>query len=294
MNRKMKLIIESGATKTDWVAVFPDREPVSIKTPGINLAAMRADAIESIVTQAVNEFKDMGICGNVDELFFYAAGLVGREGERVPDLAKELDKVLCRLFPEAEKEYASDMLSAARAVCGHNPGIVAIMGTGSNSCFFDGEKIIKNVPSGGFILGDEGSGARLGKLFISDYIKGIVPEPVSGEFGKEYQADYPTVVKNVYRGEAPSRYLGSFAPWILARYDKSEYVKNLVDRNFRDFIEIHLRQYDLERYPVGVVGGFGYANREILKEVAGKMGVKFSTIIKAPMERLVDYHLGRL
>ena len=290
----MKLIIESGATKTDWVAVFPDREPVSIKTAGINLAAMRADAIESIVTQAVNEFKDMRICDSVEELFFYAAGLVGRAGERVPDLAKELDKVLCRFFPETEKEYASDMLSAARAVCGHNPGIVAILGTGSNTCFFDGEKIVKNVPSGGFILGDEGSGARLGKLFVSDFIKGLVPEPVSGEFAKEFQADYPMVVKNVYRGEAPSRFLGAFAPWILARYDSSEYVKELVDRNFQDFIEVFLRQYEIDRYPIGVVGGFGYANRAILEEVAGKLGVTFSTIIKAPMERLVDYHLGRL
>lgn len=290
----MILIVESGATKTDWVAVFPDREPVSIKTAGINLASMRSDAIESIVLQAVDEFKNVNFCDSVEEMFFYAAGLVGREGERVPDLAKELDKVLCRLFHGAVIEYASDMLSAARAVCGHKPGIVAILGTGSNSCFFDGKRIIKNVPSGGFILGDEGSGARLGKLFISDFIKNLVPEPVSGEFAREFQADYPTVVKNVYRGEAPSRYLGSFAPWILARYDSSEYVKALVDRNFRDFIEIHLRQYDLERYPVGVVGGFGYANRAILEEVAGKLGVKFSTIIKAPMERLVDYHLGRL
>ena len=290
----MKLIVESGATKTDWVAVFQDGTRVDIKTAGINLASMRSEAIEPIVTQAVEEFKAKGIYESVDELFFYAAGLVEQKGAKIPDLALELDKVLCRLFPDAKIEYATDMLSAARAVCGHKPGIVAILGTGSNSCFFDGERLVKNVPSGGFILGDEGGGARLGKLFISDFIKGLVPEPVAGDFAGEFDVDYHTVVKNVYRGGAPAGYLGSFAPWILARYTTSEYIKELVDRNFRDFIEIYLKQYDLEHYPVGAVGGFGYANRAILEEVAGKCGVKFSTIIPAPMERLVDYHSGEL
>ena len=291
----MKLIVESGATKTDWVAVFPDKEPEGIKTPGINLASMSPDMIESVVMQAVDEFKGLGVSDDcVEELFFYAAGLVGKEGSAVPDLAVELDKVLSRFFPRTRKEYSSDMLSAARAVCGHNPGIVAILGTGSNSCFFDGNRIVKNVPSGGFILGDEGGGARLGKLFVSDFIKGLVPGPVAGDFARECEVDYPTVVKNVYRGGAPSKYLGSFAPWILGKYDSSEYVKELVDRNFRDFIEIYLRQYDIRMYPVGVVGGFGYANRAILEKVAAEYGVKFSAIFPAPMERLVDYHMGRL
>lgn len=290
----MKLIIESGATKTCWVAVSPGREPVDIKTAGINLASMRSDAIESIVIKAVDELKEKGISNDVEEVFFYAAGLIEQEGEKVPDLAKELDKVFTRLFPSAEIEYATDMLSAARALCGHNPGIVAILGTGSNTCFFDGERIVKNVPSGGFILGDEGGGARLGKLFISDFIKGLVPEPVAEEFARDFEVDYHTVVKNVYRGDAPSRYLGSFAPWILGRYDTSDYVKELVDKNFRDFIETYLRQYDIARYPVGVVGGFGYANRTILEKVAAECGVMISTIISAPMERLVNYHMGIL
>lgn len=290
----MKLIVETGATKTEWRVVSLEREPVVVKTAGINLSSMRSEAIEPIVNQAVAELQERGARDGVNEVYIYAAGLVGREGERVPDLAKELDKVLTSLFPEAVIEYASDMLSAARALSGHRPGIVAILGTGSNSCYYDGEKIVKNVPSGGFILGDEGGGARLGKLFISDFIKGLVPEPVAGEFGREFQADYPTVIKNVYRGDAPSKYLGSFAPWILARYDTSEYVRNLVDGNFRDFIETFLKQYDTDRYPVGVVGGFGYANRAILEKVAESCGIKITTIIPAPMDRLVDYHLERL
>lgn len=289
----MIIIVESGATKTDWCAAALDRAPIETKTAGMNLATMPQDVIESIVREAVSSLKEKGLDSDVAEVHFYAAGLIVADGERVPRQVEGLDAVLRSLFPKAEMEYASDLLDAARAVCGHNPGIAAIMGTGSNSCLFDGEKVVKNVRSAGFILGDEGGGARLGKLFMSDFLKGLVPEPVAGEFARDFKVDYMTVVQNVYRGEAPSKYLGSFAPWILERYDSSEYVRTLVEQNFKDFIERALRQYDVERYPVGVVGGFGYANRDILKKVAEPYGIRFSTIIPAPVEGLVEYHLGR-
>lgn len=289
----MIIIVESGATKTDWCAAAPGMEPVNVKTAGMNLATMSGEAVGTIVSEAMEAFKKAGVTGDVEEIHYYAAGLIVAEGETVPSQAVWLDKVFRGLFPNAGIEYASDLLDAARAVCGHAPGIAAILGTGSNSCFFDGERIVKNVRSAGFILGDEGGGARLGRMFMSDFLKGLVPEPVSGEFARDFEVDYLTVVKNVYRGEAPSRYLGSFAPWILARYDRCEYVKELVDSNFRDFIERALKQYDIAAYPVGVVGGFGYAHREILKKVAEPYGIKFSAIIPAPIEGLVDYHLGR-
>ncbi len=289
----MIIIVESGATKTDWCAADPDRDPINVKTAGMNLATMHRETVEEIVIEAVSAFRDKGLSGDVSEVHFYAAGLIVPEGETVPAQAEDLDKVLRYIFPEAEIEYASDLLDAARAVCGHKPGIAAIMGTGSNSCLFDGVRIVKNVRSAGFILGDEGGGARLGKLFMSDFLKGLVPEPVSSRFAEDFKVDYMTVVRNVYRGDAPSKYLGSFAPWILEWYESCEYVRDLVDRNFRDFIERALRQYDVDRYPVGVVGGFGYANRHILEKVAEPYGIRFSTIIPAPIEGLVEYHLGR-
>lgn len=292
-DQSMIIIVESGATKTDWCAADPDRDPINVKTAGMNLATMHRETVEEIVIEAVSAFRDKGLSGDVSEVHFYAAGLIVPEGETVPAQAEDLDKVLRYIFPEAEIEYASDLLDAARAVCGHKPGIAAIMGTGSNSCLFDGVRIVKNVRSAGFILGDEGGGARLGKLFMSDFLKGLVPEPVSSRFAEDFKVDYMTVVRNVYRGDAPSKYLGSFAPWILEWYESCEYVRDLVDRNFRDFIERALRQYDVDRYPVGVVGGFGYANRHILEKVAEPYGIRFSTIIPAPIEGLVEYHLGR-
>lgn len=289
----MIIIVESGATKTDWCAAAPEREAINVRTAGMNLATMAQDVIEGIVREAVAAFREKGLSAEVSEVHFYAAGLIVAEGEKVPAQAKGLDNVLRSLFPGAEMEYASDLLDAARAVCGHRPGIAAILGTGSNSCLFDGEKVVKNVRSAGFILGDEGGGARLGRLFMSDFLKGLVPEPVSSEFAKDFKVDYMTVVQNVYRGDAPSKYLGSFAPWILERYGASEYVRGLVDQNFRDFIERALKQYDINRYEVGVVGGFGYANRAILEKVAEPYGIRFSSIIATPVEGLVDYHLGR-
>lgn len=289
----MIIIVESGATKTDWCAAAPEREAINVRTAGMNLATMAQDVIEGIVREAVAAFREKGLSAEVSEVHFYAAGLIVAEGEKVPAQAKGLDNVLRSLFPGAEMEYASDLLDAARAVCGHRPGIAAILGTGSNSCLFDGEKVVKNVRSAGFILGDEGGGARLGRLFMSDFLKGLVPEPVSSEFAKDFKVDYMTVVQNVYRGDAPSKYLGSFAPWILERYGASEYVRDLVDQNFRDFIERALKQYDINMYEVGVVGGFGYANRAILEKVAEPYGIRFSSIIATPVEGLVDYHLGR-
>ena len=289
----MIIIVESGATKTDWCAVSKDTAPVFVKTAGMNLATMSEEVIGGIVEEAVEAFALNIVSEKVEEVHFYAAGLIVGEGETVPPQAVGLDKAFRGHFPNASIEYASDLLAAARSVCGHKPGIAAILGTGSNSGFFDGERIVKNVRSAGFILGDEGGGARLGKMFMSDFLKGLVPEPVASEFASGFQVDYMTVVKNVYRGDAPSKYLGAFAPWILDRYDCCEYVKELVERNFRDFIERALKQYDIESHPVGVVGGFGYAHRRILIKVAEPYGIRFSAIIPAPVEGLVDYHLGR-
>lgn len=284
----MIIIIESGATKTDWCAVAADGQVAKVKTAGMNVAVMPAEAINAILAEAFAGLNPGG--EKVTEVHFYAAGMIVAPGEKVPAVAVNLDKEMKKFCPEADIEYASDLLAAARSVCGHKPGIAAILGTGSNSCFFDGENITKNVRSAGFILGDEGGGARLGKLFMSDFLKGLVPEPVNTEFATEFTVDYMTVVQNVYKSVAPSKYLGEFAPWILARYDKSEYVKNLVEQNFKDFIERALSQYDLENYPVGIVGSFGFYNQQIFRKVAESYGVKFSEIIAAPVDGLVKYH----
>ena len=269
----MQLIVDCGATKTDWGIVEAGKVVRSVRTPGFNLVQTPEETLNAILSQAAQE-----IGPGVEGVHFYAAGLVG---ESPVDLGK--------WFPGAPIEYASDMLGAARAVCGHGPGVAAILGTGANTCEFDGKDIVWKVNCGGFILGDEGSGAVLGKLFITDYLKGYMPQDIYDEFQKQYKLDYITVVKNVYGGQAPARYLGSFAPFVLAHYDKSEYAQELVEGNFRHLFERTLSQYKKD-LPVGVVGGFGYACKDILARMGKEYGVSFSRFMSTPNEGLAEYH----
>lgn len=280
----MLLIVESGATKSDWRVISKDgKEMKRIIAEGVNVSTMRMDAIKNIISETAGQLAQDGI----SEIYFYTAGVV------TEDISSELKSVLNRTIPCAICDIQNDLTAAARAVCGHSTGIAAILGTGSNSCLFDGEKIIQRVYSCGYILGDEGSAATLGKLFIADFLKGLVPAEVAADFASRYDSDYATIVQNVYRSEAsPSGYLGSFAPFIMEHYS-DEYIRELVEGNFRSFIRRSLKQYDTERYPVGVVGGFGYALKDIFAKVAEEEGVKISRFIKEPIDGLMDYHLEK-
>lgn len=285
----MIIIAESGATKTDWRSVSSDGTVYSVRSAGMNVATAGQDFIEDVLREAIPMLNPSGEA--VERIHFYAAGLIRSSDAPVPAAVARLHEELMKAFPGASAEYASDMLDAARAVFGRSPGIAVILGTGSNSCEYDGERIVKNVKSGGFILGDEGGAASLGRQFMSDFLKGLVPEPVATEFAAAYDVDYGTVVKNVYRGAAPARYLGSFVPFITARYDSCPYVKNLVDNNFRALFDRCIRQYDTGRLKTGVVGGYGYAHRGILRRIAAEYGIEISGILASPIDGLVKYHI---
>lgn len=265
----MKLIVESGATKTDWCAIRSDGTVGHLKTEGMNFTTMPGQSAEYLMQRAISALNTNNEL--VSEVHFYAAGLLEPR-------------------TSGSVEYASDLLAAARSLFGHGSGIAAILGTGSNSCLYDGKEVVKNVRSGGFILGDEGSAANLGKLFISDYLKGLVPAELASELEASFTVDYNTVVRNVYKGDAPSRYLGSFTPWLVERYSRYEYVSDLVKLNFRLFIERALSRYDFRDYPVGVVGGFAYSLKDIIKEVAAPYGINISNIVESPMQGLIEYH----
>jgi len=266
----MKLIVESGATKTDWC--FPGNGTVRhVHTAGMNFSHMGTDAIRKIVGEAASR-----IGPGVDEVYLYAAGLIG---EPPVDFQE--------FFPGAKVECASDLLAAARAVCGHGEGIAAILGTGSNSCHFDGERIVRNVRGGGFIIGDEGGAAALGKQFVADFIKDLVPDGIARAFRERFDGDYAAIVRNVYREGTPAKYFGSIAP-LLTENASDPYVNRLIVNNFRSFIERSLLQYD--RLPVGVVGGFGFACRDILRSLGPQYGITWSKFIASPMEGLIDYY----
>ena len=271
----MILIVESGATKTDWCLVAPGGEVVRrLQTPGMNLSTIAAESNAQVFADAVENF------AGVHEIHFFAAGLL--------EFPTELDQVFRERFPLASIEYASDLLAAARAACGHGEGIAAILGTGSNTCHYDGERIVRNIHGGGFIIGDEGSAAALGRMFLSDLVKDLVPEEIATAFAAFHESDYASVVRNIYRSPAPSRYLGSLAPFLLENRD-NDYVKALIDRNFRNLFERALMRYG-GHLPVGVVGGFGCACRAELEALGAGYGLTFSRFIASPMDGLIDYY----
>jgi N-acetylglucosamine kinase-like BadF-type ATPase len=243
---------------------------------------MSASAIKDIISEAGEKISVAE--QSAAEINLYMAGIPSEE------IKKTICNSLQHYFPIASLEIHSDLLGAARAACGHEPGIAAIIGTGSNSCMYDGIEITKRVYSCGFILGDEGGAATLGKLFIADFLKGLIPAEIASEFSSRYPSDYATIVANVYKSEgSPSGYLGSFTPFILEHYD-NPYIKELVDGNFRSLIRRAIKQYDTDKYAVGVVGGFGYALKDILSRIAEEEGVKISRFIKSPIDGLVEYH----
>lgn len=277
-----KIIAECGATKSDWRLIEDGAQIRQVSAPGVNVSAMKMAAVCAVIRAVREEFS--AEADSVDSLHIYMAGVI------TPQIESELSSFFSTLYPNASQEFQSDLVAAARAACGHAPGIAAIVGTGSNSCLYDGEKIVSKVCSGGFILGDEGSAATLGRLFLSDLIKNLVPEEIAKEFSSRFPSDYSSIISSIYHSAgSPSGYLGSIAPFILEHYSHP-YIQNLVDENFRSFIRRSLKQYDTDKYSVGVVGGFAYALKNIFSRIAAEEGISITCIIKAPIDGLVKYH----
>ena len=277
----MQLIADSGSTKVDWRAIKDDGSIVEISTEGINPVFITPEEIVKILSQ-----KLLPVIGpGVKNVYFYGAGVVS------PQLIATLSESFKKVFPESDTFAASDVLAAARALCGHNPGIACIMGTGSNSCFYDGENIAKNVRAGGFILGDEASGGVLGKKLISDFIKGLLPAHIQAEFDKRYDLDYMKVVEKVYKQPMPSRFLASFAPFIN-EFIADPYMENLVNTSFDEFFKRNISQYDYKNHTVNFVGSIAFYFKDKLVAAAERNGMKVGRVLKTPIEGLVEYHKG--
>lgn len=310
----MKLIMESGATKTDCCLLDSGGKVRSrFRIPGINVATMDFEAVSRVARDAVSclrsAFSGELPEGAIKEIFFYGAGVLEGQADgqkhfqtgENPDsvsgndrisgacVPETLDSVLAEAFPGSGREYHSDLLAAARGLCGDRAGIVAILGTGSNSCLYDGKRIVRNIRPGGFILGDEGSAAALGRLFLADYIKELLPEEVAEDFRNEYGLDYASVVKFVYGSDAPARNLASLAPYVM-RWAGNEWINDMIVRNFRDFFERCLMRYGAVDAGIYVTGSFGNVCRDVLESLGHEYGLEFQAFVPAPMSGLEKYH----
>lgn len=276
----MKIIVESGATKTDWRLITDDGQVRSASGPGLNPSVLDSGQIGRIIGAVIPQLNPDG--KSVDDIFFYGAGIVSDTA------AAPLAEAFGMWCPFARVEFHTDMLAAARALFGDGSGVVAIMGTGSNSCLYENGSVVRNIRPGGFILGDEGSGAALGKAFLSDYIKGLVPESLEKEFEEEFKLDYQNIVRKVYREPAPSAFLASFAPFLIA-HDDDVYVDSLLEECVEAFVARSLSRYG-KCSRAGVVGSFGYACAEYLRRAGARHGLEFTDFLKSPIEKLVEYH----
>ncbi|MBR5062234.1 MAG: ATPase [Prevotella sp.] len=278
----MVLIADSGSTKTDWVLVDGERRE-RFFTQGMNPVLMSEIELEEVLLAAKRQVPKAKLL----RVFFYGAGC--RE-----DVIPKMELAINRVFhpmndEEIEIKVQSDLMAAARALCGRQEGIACILGTGVNSCLFDGERIVANTPPLGFILGDEGSGAVLGKLFVNALYKGRLPILLRREFEEVMNQSLSAIIHKVYREPMPNRFLASFAPFIQTHLDVPE-VADLCIENFQLFFRYNINPYQRHDLRVNAVGSVAFHFADLLHEAARKEGYEMGLILKSPMEGLVNYH----
>lgn len=284
----MILIADSGSTKTDWRLIDKKNNSYQFHTIGFNPFFQGPAEIEKeLLANLLPPIQKLNL-ETEDKLniHFYGAGCSSEEKCSI------VKSAIQRVFPDASVFVEHDLLAAARALCGNKKGIAAIMGTGSNSCYYDGKKIISNVASLGYILGDEGSGAYIGKHFIQDYLNKEVPVSISESFDSTYNLSKESILNAIYKEPMPSRFLASFSKFIN-QHRQEEYFQNLVEFNFTQFFNKHICKYDNHKnVDLSCVGSVAYYYSDTLRAVAENKGVKINKIINSPIEDLTRYHLG--
>lgn len=276
----MQLIADSGSTKTEWMLIEKGTVLKQLITKGINPFFQTEEEIcAELKVTLIPQLES----GKILQIHFFGAGCA------LPERKAQVGNALKVLFANAEISVESDLLGAARALLGREKGIACILGTGSNSCFYDGENIVENISPLGFILGDEGSGAVLGKLFVGDCLKSQLPEALRDKFMDEYQLTPAIILDRVYKQPFPNRFLASFMPF-LAAHQLEPAVYNLIYNAFVAFLRRNVMQYDYSSYPVSFTGSVAYYFADILRKAAADCGINVDKIEKNPMKGLVEMY----
>jgi glucosamine kinase len=278
----MILIADSGGSKTDWRLIQQDGTIGQANGPGFNpyyqpVEDLKRD-VERILLPKINA------ADPVDKIFFYGAGVSSVKNQLT------IKSALLEFFPEAVIEIGWDLLAAARALCGREPGIACIMGTGSNSCLYDGEKIVDNVANLGWILADEGSGANIGRKFLVDYLRKKMPETLAAYFHDRFPLTREEFLEKVYQQEKPSAFLASFAKFIF-QHLKDPYCYRLVYDSFSEFYENNVMKYEnYKNLKVHFTGSIAFYFSDILRQVANDKGITVKNILEGPIAGLTLYH----
>ena len=281
----MILIADSGSTKTDWCVVENGQPIQQISTKGINPFFQSEEEISNeIATSLLPQLKTNAL----DAVYFYGAGC------GFPDKIAMVHRAITKhLQIKREVEVNTDMLAVAHGLCQHEAGIACIMGTGSNSCYYDGKQIVSNVSPLGFILGDEGSGAVLGKLLVGDILKNQMTPELKEKFLKQFSLTPADIIDRVYRKPFPNRFLASLSPFLAQNIDEP-CIHALVLGSFKSFLKRNVMQYEnFRNSKVHFIGSVAFYYKTILAEAAQEINIQLGTIIKSPMEGLIKYHSGK-
>ena len=275
-----QLIAESGSSKTNWVLLSPEgQEKAHYSSEGINPYYQSSQQIEQVISEAFAQRPE-----GLRHIWFYGAGCANEERNAV------VKEALLSFFGPCDVNIASDLLAAARSLCQRESGMVGILGTGSNSCLYDGNHISHHVSPLGFILGDEGSGAVLGRMLVADVLKNQLPESISRAFFEQYQLDASAIIDRVYRQSLPNRFLAGFTPF-LAERRKEPALAELLGKAFDAFFRRNIHQYtDYHKLPLHLTGSIAWHFRHDLMESAGRNGVKLGRILADPLPGLIEYH----
>lgn len=275
----MKLIAESGSTRTEWAIVENDHVIQRAFTEGINPYFQTRREISRSVRLGL---PDIFFRKKLEQVYYYGAGCNSNEKKNI------LGASLVAQF-KTPIQVESDLLGAARSLFKSEPGIACILGTGSNSCFYNGRIIVKNVKPGGYILGDEGSGAAMGKIFLSDLLKGLAPKDLANNFYDKFRITANEVMESVYNRPFPNRFLATIA-YFLADHTDNDYALNLITGSLRNFFTRNVCQYDYQNYPIRFVGSLAYTYAPLLKEIVKEYGMKLDVIEETLMNGLIEYH----
>jgi len=279
----MILLADSGSTKTAWKLISETGSEKDLKTNGINpFFRTEEDIFHELETHLLPQTGS-----EVDQIYFYGAGIINPEKGDIVRIA------LSRIYKNATIEAHSDVLGAARSLFGIQHGIACILGTGSNVCLYDGEKITGGVSPLGFILGDEGSGAVMGRKLLGDYFKEVMPAYLRVAFSEHFKLSREDALNRVYRSEKPNQFLAQFTPF-LSDHAHSAYCQEFVQHQFMEFFErnvVKLPEY--RNYPIGFIGSVAYYFSQILINTAGYFGFEHPIIIKNPIDGLAKYHHSR-
>ena len=280
----MVLIADSGSTKTDWRVLRNGTEYAKFETSGLNPFYLKQKEIGLEVKKGAPPGLPLD---EIRKIYFYGAGC------STPEKKQVLSEGVKMVFPNAQMDVYSDLIGAARALFKNTPGLVVILGTGTNTASYDGERIIQHIPALGYILGDEGSGASLGKELIVAYLNHKLPQPLFEKFRNRYKPSVEEIKHSVYKEQRPNQFLASFTLF-LSENMEDPYVHRLVYDGFKKLFEHQICRIEgWDNLKIRTTGSVAFYFQSILSEVAGEFKTSIDKILKAPITELISYHIGQ-